>query len=384
MNRPHPLSRMWLYAGGGVTLITCYLLCERVLLFAFDSDRTSEVIAPFFRNHGAAPISWLVTAICHSSALSTSILVSLVNRADPPIKAAILGTFHASFATTVSCLTIAVLLYGWSRDREREFSRIRLSAALSVAFCHVGFCAVTSLLVSPLRTEVAEICESLTSLLGVFRGLSSNGLLQQTVDDLGRMLSAFVQPTWLWAWTLGLIMGLCLFLLAILMRRSCSQLLVPWIVFPSAGAIAAPMLLSLAVTALFKSSSITTCLLVALATERMTTGLDGALPRSALRGIMDIVIGANIGTTISAALVAINLGEQHWQNGAQVALAHMILKFSGMMIFSIPSVREKFLDYVEKISRAASGHPGALLTAVVIIYYCGPYAYLKLFTSAGS
>lgn len=79
------------------------------------------------------------------------------------------------------------------------------------------------------------------------------------------------------------------------------------------------ILLATAFTAIIQASAATISLAI-------TLGLNGILP---IEGIIPVVLGANLGTTITAILASLGSTQQ----GKQVALAHVLVKLGGILIF---------------------------------------------------
>ena len=96
------------------------------------------------------------------------------------------------------------------------------------------------------------------------------------------------------------------------------------------------VLTGFAVTAIIQSSSATTGLLVALASE-------GLLP---IEAAFPIVLGSNIGTCVTAMISSIGASK----NARRAALMHMIFNVTGAALFLVPFVRHFTIDLVKNFA----------------------------------
>lgn len=96
------------------------------------------------------------------------------------------------------------------------------------------------------------------------------------------------------------------------------------------------VLTGFAVTAIIQSSSATTGLLVALASE-------GLLP---IEAAFPIVLGSNIGTCVTAMISSIGASK----NARRAALMHMIFNVTGAAIFLVPGIRHFTIDLVKNFA----------------------------------
>jgi sodium-dependent phosphate cotransporter len=124
------------------------------------------------------------------------------------------------------------------------------------------------------------------------------------------------------------------------------------------------MLMGMLITALVQSSSVTTSLMVPLAGAGLLT----------LVQILPYTIGANIGTTITAILAALSLGDV---TGIAVAFAHLLFNLCGMMIFW--PLRRIPLFLARKMAKAALISPAIPILVVVLAYILVPLGCILIF-----
>ena len=101
------------------------------------------------------------------------------------------------------------------------------------------------------------------------------------------------------------------------------------------------LIFGLAVTALVQSSSITTSLAVPLAGAGVLT----------LQQIFPYTLGANVGTTVTAILAALAVGEV---SAVTVAFAHLLFNTTGiLLVWPVPAIRRLPIVLAEKATEVA-------------------------------
>jgi sodium-dependent phosphate cotransporter len=113
------------------------------------------------------------------------------------------------------------------------------------------------------------------------------------------------------------------------------------------------LLLGMVLTALVQSSSVTTSLVVPLAGAGLLS----------LRQILPYTMGANVGTTITAILAALSLGEL---TGVAVAFAPLLFNICGLAVFW--PLQRVPLWASEKMGQLATRHPAWPVIIVVVAY----------------
>jgi sodium-dependent phosphate cotransporter len=124
------------------------------------------------------------------------------------------------------------------------------------------------------------------------------------------------------------------------------------------------MVFGLIVTTLVQSSSITTSLAVPLAGAGLLT----------LRQIFPYTLGANVGTTVTAILAALSVGEI---SAITVAFAHLLFNVLGIAcIWPIPAIRNIPLKASERFAAVASSNRWIPIVYIVVFFYALPFTVI--------
>ena len=122
------------------------------------------------------------------------------------------------------------------------------------------------------------------------------------------------------------------------------------------------MFFGLLITVLVQSSSITTSLAVPLAGAGILT----------LVQIFPYTLGANIGTTITAMLAALAVGEI---SAVTVAFAHLLFNICGIaLIWPIPAIRRIPLRLAQNFAAVAADHRWLAIAYILVCFYSIPFA----------
>jgi sodium-dependent phosphate cotransporter len=135
------------------------------------------------------------------------------------------------------------------------------------------------------------------------------------------------------------------------------------VIFKNAGR---AMLLGVGLTVLVQSSSITTSLAVPLAGAGLLT----------LRQIYPYTLGANVGTTVTAILASLAVGEAA---AVTVAFAHLLFNTCGIaVIWPIRAIREIPLRMAEAIAEIATRSRWIPIAYIVVGFYLLPLLLIVL------
>jgi sodium-dependent phosphate cotransporter len=130
------------------------------------------------------------------------------------------------------------------------------------------------------------------------------------------------------------------------------------------------MLVGLVVTVIVQSSSVTTSLLVPLAGAGLLT-LEQAFP---------VVLGANLGTTMTALLAAMATTGPYAVAGLTIALVHFVYNMTGItFIYAIPAVRKIPLALSRWVANLADKSVAWAIVFTALLFYGVPglVAYLS-------
>lgn len=275
-------------------------------------------------------IGLLITAIIQSSSATTSMVVALVASGSMTLEGAVPIIMGANIGTTI---TSTIVSLGFI-TRKKEFRR-----AVSAGTYHDFFNILTVLILFPL--------EYYYGFLSNISGYIANSFFEQPVKSAGisllgtglgslihKLVEAIDNGFVLIVLSFGLLFGSILFF-----RKVLSDVLGLRIQGRLQKFFFRSPLQSfgwgLGITALIRSSTITTSLVVPLVAKKVVK-LSQAVP---------FILGANIGTTITAFIAAIS----NSNIAISIAIAHFLFNFIGVIIFWL-------VPWVNQLpSRAAKG-----------------------------
>tara|TARA_A100000171_G_scaffold296_1_gene467 strand:- start:3015 stop:4223 length:1209 start_codon:yes stop_codon:yes gene_type:complete len=118
-------------------------------------------------------------------------------------------------------------------------------------------------------------------------------------------------------------------------------------------------------TAAIQSSSVTTSILVPLA----------AADKIKLRNAFTFIIGANVGTTLTALIAAGFRSEA----AATIAIAHLLFNLTGVIIFmSLPILRKLLVHFVKEFSYAIAKYRIIGLAYIIVMFFLLPFLLISL------
>lgn len=311
----------------------------------------------------------LTTSLVQSSSVTTALIVGLVAApVNPlPLANAVPMIMGANFGTTITN-TIVALAHARRKD---EFKR-----AFEVSTCDDFFelCSLSLLLPLEVATGfIQRTAEVLGSLLEGAGGLDFKGPVKVALEYAIDQIHALV----VWAFGLSdqgtgvvliLISGMLIYfgLLSLVnFLRFRAKLRTEALVHKALDRVApVGMSIGLGVTVLVQSSSVTTSLLVPLAGAGALR-LDRAFP---------VVLGANLGTTMTALLAAMALTGPGALAGLTIALVHLVYNLTGILvIYGIPALRKIPLALCRWIANQAEVSPVWAITYAALLFYGLPF-----------
>ncbi len=315
--------------------LTIWLFLFSVSLLGFSSGNLGSTVVEKLINATANPfislfIGLLATAIIQSSSTVTSMTVALVGAGTLNFSAAIPIILGANIGTTLTSNLVA-LAHVTSRN---QFGR-----AFATSSAHNLFNLLGTALLFPLEYYFHVLsmpAKEITKLIGL-RGGSDSGLEKgiTTMDKLSDLLLSAVGHH---AWILLLISMVLIFvsirsmtnlIRKLFIRESQRQLERSF--FGNKYRSLGNGILS---TALVQSSSLTTSLTIPLvATKRVS--LSNALP---------FIIGANIGTTITALIASLQQSVQ----AQEVALVHLFFNLYAAILFFPKLPLGRFHEFISQ------------------------------------
>jgi sodium-dependent phosphate cotransporter len=295
-------------------------------------------------------IGLLVTAIIQSSSATTSMVVALVASGSLSLQAAVPIIMGANVGTTI---TSTIVSLGFI-TKKKEFRR-----AIAAGTYHDFFNILTVLILFPLEYYYGFLSGISASLAGMLFQPSlepATGTVSMLGSGLGSMITQLVE--FIGNGPVLIVLSFALLFGSILLfRRMISNMLglrtqerVKLYFFKSG---LQSFGWGLLITAAIRSSTITTSLVVPLVAKKVVK----------LKGVVPFILGANIGTTITAFIASMS----NSNIAISIAIAHFLFNFIGVLIFTL-------VPYVRSVPvRLARG-----LGAITIKYRLAGFLYIIL------
>ena len=303
----------------------------------------------------------LATTLVQSSSTTTSLVVALVGSGSMPIDTAIPIVMGANIGTSVTNTLVSL----GHVTRGQEFAR-----AFAASTVHDFFNILAVILIFPLQMAtnfLGVLSSQIANLFAEVGGLTFASPLKVLTGPAVKAAATVLDGhPWLLLISALLIMFaslryLVVALKAIVLGRV--EAFFDQTLFANAGR---AMLFGLLITVLVQSSSITTSLAVPLA---------GAGILSLIQ-IFPYTLGANIGTTITAMLAALAVGEI---SAVTVAFAHFLFNVCGIaMIWPIPAIRRIPLRLARGFAEVAANHRWIAVAYILVCFYTVPFAAILL------
>ncbi|WP_185982547.1 Na/Pi symporter [Aureimonas mangrovi] len=357
--------------------VLIYLLISAVGLigdgFKGATGGQAEVLFAFATNpYVGLVIGIVATALIQSSSTVTSLIVGMV-AGGLPVAIAVPMVMGSNVGTTVTNTLVSL---GHMRSRE-EFRR-----AFAAATVHDFFNLLAVLIFLPLEIMFGLLERCAGAIAGFFVGdadlsLSDVNFVSAATDPLVNLLTAVagVFPG-VYAGVAMIVIGLALIFLAItyigkllkvlmvgkareIMHRAIGK-------GPITGIFSGTL-----VTVFVQSSSTTTSLMVPLAGS-------GAF---SLRQIYPFMLGANIGTTITALLAATAISGAQAAHAMQIALVHTLFNvFAVIAIFGLPFLRNLPILGAETLGALAAERKIYAAAWILGVFLVLPLALVALTT----
>jgi len=303
----------------------------------------------------------LATTLVQSSSTTTSLVVAMVGSGGMPIDTAIPIVMGANIGTSVTNTLVSLGHIGRGGEFERAF-------AASTVHDFFNILAVIALFPLQMATNfLGTLSSQLANLFAEVGGMTFASPLKAVT---GPAVNAVAQLLDGHPWTL-------LILALVIMFASLRYLVVALksvvlgrveaffdqTLFANAGR---AMLFGLFITVLVQSSSITTSLAVPLAGAGILT----------LVQIFPYTLGTNIGTTITAILAALAVGEI---SAVTVAFAHLLFNICGIvLIWPVAAIRGIPLRLAADFATIAANHRWIAIAYILVCFYTVPFAAIFL------
>ncbi len=260
-------------------------------------------------------IGILATSLVQSSSVTTAIVVALVGTGSINIVNAIPIIMGANIGTTVTNILVSLAHI----TKKREFGH-----AFSAAVLHDFFNVLSILIFFPLEIHfhiIEKISYFFAQIFEGAGGLKITSPLKIILEPVSNSIEGFLAYSPVVLLVVSLVFLFIALTVLVAMTRSLmsekAELFLDKYLFGTAGK---SFLLGLSLTAVIQSSSVTTSLVVPLVGAGLLT----------LRKIYPYLLGANIGTVITAILASLVTGSFL---GVQAALAHLTFNLLGICVW---------------------------------------------------
>jgi sodium-dependent phosphate cotransporter len=298
----------------------------------------------------------LATTLVQSSSTTTSLVVALVGSGSMPIDTAIPIVMGANIGTSVTNTLVSL----GHVTRGQEFAR-----AFAASTVHDFFNLLAVIVLFPLQMGtnfLGTLSSQMAHLFAEVGGLAfASPLKLLTGPAVKAAATLFENHPWLLLICALVIMFASLRYLVVALKAIVLGRVEAFFdetLFANAGR---AMLFGLLITVLVQSSSITTSLAVPLAGAGILT----------LVQIFPYTLGANIGTTITAMLAALAVGEV---NAVTVAFAHLLFNICGIaVVWPLPGIRKIPQRLSESFAAVAANRRWIAVAYILVCFYAVPF-----------
>lgn len=313
----------------------------------------------------------LATVLVQSSSTTTSTIVSLVGAGALKLQSAVPMIMGANIGTTITNTLVSI---GHVRQGQ-EFRR-----AFAAATVHDFFNLICVAIFLPLELATGFLRKTATWLTGILLEGGASGAeykspIKAQVKAAAKWTKAQLENVGFEDFTLNmvwLIFGIALtFVCLIFITRNMRVLISGPLERALNHSLGRSGILGILVGALItvsvQSSSITTSLLVPMCAAGVLT----------LRNAFPIMLGANLGTTVTAILASLAADKPE---GLTIALVHLMFNMCGVLvIYPIPFARKIPLSLAEGLAARAQRNPLFLVVYVVGVFLLLPFLGWILF-----
>ena len=300
----------------GVELFGCTFKC-------LGKDAASNLFKGLNNPFAGLAVGILATVLVQSSSVTTSTIVAMVSAGELSIGQAVPMVMGANIGTSITNTLVALNHI----TRSAEFRR-----AFAGAMIHDLFNILTVAILLPLELLTGFLQQAAHLLVEPLKWLGVGGKFDSPIKTAVKYPAEAVQHVLengigLESWWLAVpmfIIALVAIIFALIivtknMRALIADKMEEWInrVLKKSGLLG--ISIGTAITALVQSSSITTSLMIPMFGAGILT-LEAAFP---------VMLGANLGTTVTAILASMVGGIE----GLEIALVHFLFNLSGILIF---------------------------------------------------
>jgi sodium-dependent phosphate cotransporter len=303
----------------------------------------------------------LATTLVQSSSTTTSLVVALVGSGTMPVATAIPVVMGANIGTSVTNTLVSL----GHVTRGREYRR-----AISASTVHDFFNIIAVAVLFPLQVATNFLGHLASALAGVFQEVGGLTFSSPLKAATGPAVNALTEPLHDQPWlllllALVLMFGSLRYLVTILKSLVMDKVEAVFDVVIFKNVIRA-FLFGLLLTVLVQSSSITTSIIIPLAGAGILS----------LRQIFPYTLGANVGTTITAMLAALAVGEI---TAVTVAFAHLLFNLCGIAaIWPVKRLRAVPVNLARRFGALSQQNRWLPVVYIVAVFYLLPFLLILL------
>ncbi|MEO8474125.1 MAG: Na/Pi symporter [Chryseolinea sp.] len=307
-------------------------------------------------------IGLLITAMLQSSSTTTSLVVALVASGALTIETAIPIIMGANIGTTI---TSTIVSLGFI-SRKKEFRR-----AVSAGTYHYFFNLLTAIILFPLEYYygfLSSLSEWFANLVFTPTVAPVENSITHFWVGFGPLIHYLVQELNS-PFILAFLSLLMLFASILIFRRLISNLLKAKSPEVFSRFFFKNSLKSfswgLLTTAAIRSSTITTSVVVPIVAKKIVS----------LKQAAPFIMGANVGTTITAFIAA--MLQSNSSSGISIAIAHFLFNFIGVMLFfPIPVLRKLPMELAEWLGKLTLKYRLAGFVYILVAFFFLPFSLI--------
>jgi sodium-dependent phosphate cotransporter len=334
-----------------------------------DADSASNLFSGISNPFAGLAAGILATVLVQSSSVSTSTIVALVGSGSLTVEAAVPLIMGANIGTTITNTLVSLGSIGRRNDFRRAFS---------AATVHDFFNIIAVAIFLPLQLMTGFLSKGAKIIAEMLPVGDAGGKFHSPLKTAVKSIAGWVKDLLAgmgleggWMSTMLLVVGLALIFISLttitkLMRKVIADKAEKALnrALKRTGLIG--IAIGTVITIAVQSSSITTSLLVPLCSSGVLT-LDNAFP---------VMLGANIGTTITAFLASLATD----MNGLQIALVHVLFNVCATaLIYPIKSIRRIPIRMARSLAVNAVRNKLLVIAYVLVMFVLIPIAGIFLF-----
>jgi solute carrier family 34 (sodium-dependent phosphate cotransporter) len=342
--------------------IFAFLVCLQLMIVSFkllNASVVEQILIATANPFVGLFIGLLITALIHSSSTITSMIVAIVASGTITLESAVFMVMGANIGTTVTSTMVSLGHFG----RKKEFRK-----AIAAATVHDFFNILTTCILFPLEYYfglLSGLAKYITGIISANHSFGFSRFFGGVVSNGIEPLALFILNLLGKSELLGLLVGISgLFLVLFYFSNSFKGVLTQKSPNPIEKYLLGTPLQSLicgfVVTALVQSSTVVTSLIVPFVANN----------KLSIQRIFPFIMGANIGTTLTALIASISKSDA----ALSIALTHLLFNLIGtLLIFPFASIRNIPVAIARGLGKATLRNRLVGLGYLVLTFFVVPF-----------